>query len=342
MFTKLVIKPKMKAEELFEQLGIARADYEDLHIIRVLSSFVGISRGRVIAMTEPVLEFCPLVSCLYPGTKGLCGSEKTKEAIKEIIAEKISTLGHFTDKRLLQGRDIAVPYGASEMLMYALRKKVIDSAVVVCDGAGTVITDRPDVVQGIGARINGLFYTSAIGKVTDGLRRLGCSLPFAETADIDQIGGLDKAARLGYKKIGVTINACMDDLSKVGQIENNYNVEVISLVVCTTGINVEELALVRKYADLVWSCASAGVRKLGGKAILQLSTAIPVFVLTAKGLKLVAAYSDDKLIEKLDTKKQYLVSGTHRGQRIKMGNFAAYLSEQRLPVRSLREPRPLR
>lgn len=331
----------MKPKELFEQLGIARADYEDLHIVRVLSSFVGISRGQIISMTKPFLEYCPLVSSLYPGTRGMFGSEKTKEVIKEIIAEKISTFGQFTDKRVLQAQDIAVPYGASEMLMYALRKKVIDAAVVVCDGAGTVVTDRPDIVQGIGARMNGLFYTSPIRPITDRLSQLGCHVPFAETADVNQVGGLKTAAQLGYKKIGVTINTCMDDLDKVRKIENDYGVEITSLVVCTTGINTKELALVRKYADLVWSCASVGVRKLGKRAILQLSTAIPVFALTEKGLKLAAAYSDDNFIEKLDARKQYIVSGTYRGQRIKMGDFAAYISEHKLPVRSLREPRPL-
>jgi len=46
--------------------------------------------------------------------------------------------------------------------MYAMRKNVIDSAVLVCDGAGTVIVNRPEIVQGIGARMNGLFYTTPI------------------------------------------------------------------------------------------------------------------------------------------------------------------------------------
>ncbi|MCK4788888.1 MAG: DUF2099 family protein [Desulfobacteraceae bacterium] len=330
----------MKPEELFEQLGIARADYEDLHIVRVLSAFVAISNGQVVAMTEPLLEHCPLARLLYPQTRRACGPQETKEAIKESIAEKISKFGQYTDKRTLQTQDIAVPYGASEMLMYALRKKVIDAAVVVCDGAGTVITDRPDIVQGIGARMNGLFYTSPIRPITDRLSQLGCHVPFAETADVNQVGGLKTAAQLGYKNIGVTINACMDNLAEASQIVSDYGVEVISLVICTTGISTNELALVRKYADLVWGCASVGVRKLGKKALLQLSIAIPVF--TKKGLKLASAYSDNNLIEELDTKKQYLVSSTYKGQGIKMGDFAAYLSEHKLPVRSLKEPRPLR
>ena len=329
----------MKSEELFEQLGITRDSYEDLHIVRILSAFVAISNGQVVAMTEPLLEHCPLVSLLYPQARRARGSQAV---IKEIVAEKISKFGQFTDKRVLQTQDIAVPYGASEMLMYALRKKVIDAAVIVCDGAGTVITDSPDIVQGIGARMNGLFYTSPLKPIADRLGQLGCHIPFVETADIDQIGGVEKAAQLGYKRIGVTINACMDNPAEVNQIASDHGVEIISLVVCTSGINTNELALVRRHADLVWGCASAGVRKLGKRAVLQLSIAIPVFVFTKKGLRLASAYSDNNLIEELDTTKQYLVSSTYKGQGIKMGDFGAYLSEHKLPVRSLKEPRPLR
>jgi hypothetical protein len=100
---------------------------------------------------------------------------------------------------------------------------------------------------------------------------------------------------------------------------------------------------VRTFADLVWSCASAGIRKLGARAILQLSTAIPVFVLTKKGLNLVASYSsNEEIIKNLDLRKRYLLSGRHRGRKVKMGNFSTYLNEAKLPVRSKREPRPLR
>jgi hypothetical protein len=69
---------------------------------------------------------------------------------------------------------IEVPYGASEMLMYALRKGVIEAAVVACDGAGTVVVDRPEVVQGIGAGMNGLFFTTPIREVVERLASEGC------------------------------------------------------------------------------------------------------------------------------------------------------------------------
>jgi hypothetical protein len=43
---------------------------------------------------------------------------------------------------------VAVPYGASEMMMYALRRGDLDAVVTVCDGAGTVVTANPELVRG--------------------------------------------------------------------------------------------------------------------------------------------------------------------------------------------------
>lgn len=331
----------MKTDEIFSQLGIEAGQYEDLHISRAFSAFVAVSEGRVVAITEPYMEYCPLVKLLYPQVKDSLDREKIKASIKEMVEMKISKFGHFTSKRILEAANIAVPYGASEMLMYTLGKKVIDAAVVVCDGAGTVITDRAEVVQGIGARMNGLFYTSPIDGTISRLRELGANVPFAESANINQVEGAKEAAKLGYKKIAVTINTAMDDLSGIRAIETEYGAEIISMVICTTGIDAAGLEQVEKYADLLWSCASGKVRELGKKAIMQLSQAIPVFVMTAKGIELAASYSDAELGGGLDAEKQYLVSGTHKGKGIRMGNFAAYLSEQQLPIRSSKEPRPL-
>ena len=329
----------MKLEELFKEMGIERDSFEDLHVTRMYSSFVAISKGKVFKMTEPFLEYCPLADSLYNNIEG----ESPKEAIGKAVEDKILKFGHFTANRELRREDIAIPYGASELLMYAMRGNVIDSAVVVCDGAGTVIVNEPAIVQGIGARMNGLFYTSPISTIIDKLREENSYVVFPETASIDQSTGLKKAAELGYKNIAVTINACMEEeLSKIKEIEKKHNISAISVAVCTTGISKERIEEIVKYADLVWSCASEEVRKAGEKAILQLSTKIPVFVLTEKGLDLVEAYfSDERPIKDLDLRKQYLISGRYKGKRIKMGNFVTYLTEAKLPIRSEKEPRPL-
>jgi len=224
------------------------------------------------------------------------------------------------------------------------RKNVIDSAVLVCDGAGTVIVNRPEIIQGIGARMNGLFYTTPIDKIIERLEKYDCEVVFPETADIKQIEGLRRVAELGSKKIAVTINGFRgESLKDIKEIEKDNEVLIISLVVCTTGVKEERIEEIKDYADLVWSCTSEGIRKkIGKKAILQLSTAIPVFVLTEKGLNFLTDYSNqEELIKKLDPGKQYLISGKHEGKKIRIGNFNSYLSEVKLPVRSKREPRPL-
>jgi len=230
------------------------------------------------------------------------------------------------------------------MLMYALKKKEIDSAVVVCDGAGTIITDKPDIVQGIGARMNGLFYTTPIDKLIKNLERNNCYIVFPETADINQISGLEKAAELGYKKIAVTINGYMgDDLAKISEVEKKYNIFITSLAVCTTCIDERRIKKIKEHADLVWSCASGGIREIiGKKAILQVSIGIPVFVLTKKGLDFISSYSSNKeVFRDLDIRNQYLISSSHKGKRINIGNLNSYLTEAKLPVRSEKEPRPL-
>jgi len=329
-------------KKILKAAGVSTNNKKDLHILRFYSSFVVVSCGKVIGMTNPSMKYCPLVDFLYKGIKSreITGVAKIKEFIKIAVNGKISKFGHFTEKRELYRDDIAVPYGASEMLMYAMNRGIIDSAVLVCDGAGTVITDKPGVVQGIGARMNGLFYTSPIAETIKRLKAYGCNV-ISPDAKIQQLEGVIKAAEIGYKNIAVTLNGFTEsDLSRLRKIERDYNASVTSLIVCTSGISRERVKEINKYADLVWSCASQEIREeTGKKAVLQLSLAIPVFVLTKKGLKFVSGYSsDEKLIRDLDTRKQYLICNKYGGKKIKMGNFNSFLTGTNLPVRSNKEP----
>ena len=346
----------MTLEKLLEHVGVRKGDFEDLHITRFLSAFVAVSNGKVIKVTDPCMKYCPLAGMLYESVRRLknSGPELLKDVIAKVVEEKISKFGSFTKRRELYREDIAVPYGASEMMMYAMRKKIIDAAVIVCDGAGTVIVDRPGVLQGIGARMNGLFYTSPIPEITGELERNGCRVVFPDAA-IEQIKGLEKAAQLGYKNIAVTISGYMDEnLAGVEKIEKKYGVSAASFIVCTTGVTVERVREITRHSDLVWSCASREVREMTGQsARSQLSVAIPVFVMTEKGRRLAAGYSpDEEFLKKLDLGRQYLVSsspggrpplrssgdqrsprsGAPSGRQIGMGNFPAYLTEQKLPV----------
>jgi putative methanogenesis marker protein 8 len=313
---------------------------EDLHVVRFYSSYVTISEGKVIEVTEPNMTFCPLANFLYRNT-GLSGNtEEIAQAIERAVSKKIALFGHFTQKRELFEDSIAVPYGASEMMMYALKKKSIEAAVVVCEGAGTVIASKPEIVQGIGARMNGLFFTSPIEKTQRDLEEARCHV-VCQDASINQIEGVRKAAQLGYNNIVVTINCSMDEpFKKTREIEKEYGVSVVVLAICTTGITEKRIKEIEQYADLVWSCGSGALREIIGKsAVLQLSKKIPVFVMTKKGLGFASQYcSHEALIEKLDVKKQYFITSKNGDKKITMGNFDAYLYERSLPVRDKKEP----
>ncbi|MEA3490241.1 MAG: DUF2099 family protein [Candidatus Omnitrophota bacterium] len=333
----------MNKGELLRQIKIDKGTFGDIHVMRFYSSFVTVSGGKVVRATTPSLAYCPLANFLYDEIRHSkdFDPETMRKTIKKIVGKKISEFGFFTKERELFRSDIAIPYGASEMLMYAMRKKIVDAAVIVCDGAGTVIVDVPEVVQGIGARMNGLFYTSPVGRTRKRLKEAGCEIVFPD-ALIDQVKGVERAAELGYKNIAVTINVLMDeDFKKLKKIERKYNVSVTSLAICTTGAAEERIREIEKYSDVVWSCASGKVRELTGrKAILQLSKKIPVFVLTQKGLDLISGYSSaEQLIKSLNPEKQYILDSTREGKRLETGNFEAYLRETTLPVRSKNEPK---
>ena len=331
----------MNIKELLNQAKRDKDTLGDFHVLRFYSSYVIVSNGKVIEATDPYMEYCPLANYFYKEIAEIETPGERKKAIIKVINEKIAKFGFFTRDRDLFSENIAVPYGASEILMFAVRKKLIDAVVVVCDGAGTTIVDKPGVVQGIGARMNGLFYTSPIGRTRERLEDAGCEVLFPD-ASINQVKGVERAAELGYKNIAVTINALMDEnFKELEKIEKKYNVSVTSLTICTTGATEEKIREIEEYSDIVWSCASERVREIiGKKAILQLSEKIPVFVLTQKGLSLISGYSSvESFTEGLDTKRQYILSSTREGKRLEIGNFEAYLRETKLPVRSKNEPR---
>ncbi len=314
---------------------------KDFHVIRFLGVFIAISDGKVIAVKGQPLSYCPLAQKLY-GKSKVTGDIKAKE-IKALVEQKISEFGSFTSQRKFDQAKIAVPFGASEMLMFALRQKVIDAAVVVCDGAGSVIVTEPDMVQMIGARMNGLFYTTPIEDIQDRLSAARCHLPFSDAA-IDQASAVAKACDLGYKNIAVTVNGYMQDqdMAEIRRLEKAYTVTITILVVCTTATDGARIQEIKECADLIWSCASSDVREvIGRSALLQISHRIPVFALTSKALRFLSVYSDSPdRIKDLDTSKQYILSHVPSKEKVVMGEvFSYYLSEAHLPLRSKAEPR---
>lgn len=339
-----MIRPKEFLKEIVEE-GMP----EDLHITRNCSSFVAVSNGKVIKVSDPYMEYCPLANML--GLEGQRDKELMKRNIIGYMERKIDEFGFFTEKRVLDVEGIAIPYGASEMMMYDLagKKGGTDAAVVVCDGAGTVITPNPYLVQDIGARMNGLFYTSPIDKVIRGIEQRGGRVPFP--GEIDQIRGLQKAVDYGYENIDITVGGLGDeDLSKIRRIEKREGVSVTILSVCNTGIDEKRTGEIERYGDLVWSCACRGIREsTGKKAKIQVATRIPVFGLTEKALDVVKNYSEGLEEYVREREGPYIISGKCKRlngvsncKRIKIGDFESYIGvADSLPIRDEDEPRPL-
>jgi hypothetical protein len=190
--------------------------------------------------------------------------------------------------------------------------------------------------------MNGLFYTTPITAVTSGIAERGGTVLDPQTGTIDQMAGLEKAATMGFKRIAVTVNGFTDeDLSRIPEIEKEHGITAVCIVVCTTAAGEDRVDAMRQYADLVWSCASGAVREMVGAAsMLQITLAIPVFVLTVKGLEFTACYADKpEVIRGLDHSKQHLMAGNVKGTAVTMGTSRVFVSEAELPKRSNREPR---
>jgi len=121
------------------------------HIMEIMGKTrVVVKDGEVVEVGEVELEWCPLI-------EKLSGVQKiTSEEVKRSVESKIRDYGMFTAKRKLLGQDTFVAFGASEVLMSGLRSGFIDATVTVGDGAGTVISNNPELVQGIGGRMSGL------------------------------------------------------------------------------------------------------------------------------------------------------------------------------------------
>jgi hypothetical protein len=100
-------------------------DSRDIHVLKYFSSYVSVSNGKVINITEPTLTFCPLAEHLYKDFRGKSNSDKDtiKNVIKKAIESKIKDYGFFTDERKILFDDVAIPYGASENDQFFIEKK---------------------------------------------------------------------------------------------------------------------------------------------------------------------------------------------------------------------------
>jgi putative methanogenesis marker protein 8 len=255
------------------------------HIMELLGKTrVVIKDGKVIEVGQSVVEWCPIFAKVH-GIQRI-----TPEEVKKNIEFRISDFGMFTDRRQLMLEDF-VGFGASEVMMTGLNRGLLDTTVTACEGAGTVISNNPTLVQGIGSRMSGLVETEPIAGIIKGITERSGIVLDPSTAIIDPVAGVKKAAELGFKKIAVTV-ASAEIAKELRKLEAELGLDLIVIGVHITGVSKEEALTLLQNVDVTTSCASKNVRDLA-KPLAQVGTAVPLFALTQKGKELVIERAKD-------------------------------------------------
>jgi putative methanogenesis marker protein 8 len=281
---------------------------EDIHIIEAIGKTrVVVRGGRVVEVGEPMIAGCPLARRFRHPVLDM-----TPEEIRVNIEERIRTFGYCTKDREISQTSDFVLFGASELLSCALSSGILDSVVIVCEGAGTVIVHAPDLVQGIGGRASGLISTSPIPELIERIEAAGGVVVDSATAAIDQVRGVDEAYRRGGDRVAVTVATCDD----AARIREQYP-ETLIIGVHTTALSRADAECMVAACDIVTACASRHIRDLATEhALLQGGIAVPVFALTQRG--------KDLILSKIsETGQQVLIRGV------------------RLPEHGEKEPEPL-
>jgi len=248
------------------------------HVMEILGmTRVVVEDGKVKEVGEPQLEWCPL----FEKARGI--KQITSEEVRKNMEFRIRDFGLFTPHRKLE-MDVFVGFGASEVMMTGLNRGMLDVTVTVCDGAGTVITANPKLVQGMGARISGLVETDPIPEIIKGIELRDGTVLDPLNATIDPVAGVEKAAQMGYKKIAVSVVDALT-ASKLRELEKVQDLDLCIIAAHTTGLTKENATELIKNIDIVTACASKNLRDVI-KPIAQVGTAVPLFAVTQKGKEL--------------------------------------------------------
>ena len=236
------------------------------HIIEAIGKCrIVIRDGEVVEVGDPVISDCPLARRFAYPVLAI-----TKDAVKANITHRIQSFGMCTARREVSERKEFVGFGASEILSSGLGAGLLDAVVLVCDGAGTVVASKPELVQGIGGRMSGLVKTSPISPVIARIEQNGGIVIDKKTARLDQPAGVAAAARHGYKRIAVTVTG--PDDAEV--IRRDYSDTVI-MVVHTSCLTPEETERLVAVSDLLTACASKPVREIAGRGARWSRQALP-------------------------------------------------------------------
>ncbi len=244
----------------------------DRHVIEALGlARVVIEDGKVIEVGEPQVKVCPL----FLKTRGI--TELNVDTIRKNIEFRIQDFGMCTPTRQMRMRDF-LSYGISELIGMALSTELIDAAVLVCEGAGTVVVTEPELAQGIGGRVSGIIETSPIDEIIDAIGRDNVLEP--ESAAIDQVRGAEMAFSLGYKRVAVTVARAQD----AAEVRRRFGQKVAIFAVHTSGMSAEDSKTLFEVSDIITACASRNVRATARtRALYQVGNKVPIYAASLWG-----------------------------------------------------------
>ena len=248
------------------------------HIVEAIGlSKVTIKDGKVIDVSKPKLDYCPL----FHHHRGM--EKITKEAIWDNIQFRIDDFGMCTANRKLRMKDF-LSFGISEIMSTLIEENVIDCVVMVCEGCGTLIVTEAELVQGIGGRVSGLVKTEPIPELFNQVGKDNILNP--ETAEIDQIAGVKLAIKKGYKNIAVTI-ALASDALKIQELKKAHpDVNIYTFVVHTSNRTKEDARILFDSCDVATACASKYIREIGdAESLKTVGQSVPIYSKTENGKK---------------------------------------------------------
>ena len=250
----------------------------DEHIIEALGrTRVVVRDGKVVEVGEPKINYCPI----FDKNRGI--KEITSEAVRKNIEFRIKDFGMCTPERKLRMKDF-LSFGVSETLSTLLDEKMIDCAVIVSEGCGTVILTDPEFVQGMAGRISAFISTTPITKIMETIGPENVLDP--ETAEINQIKGVLKAIDMGYRNIAVSV-VSPEDAKKLRGIEkDNENVNIYIFAAHVTEMSEEDAKTLFDTADVITSCASKYINEVGNeREVFKVGASVPIFGATEAGEK---------------------------------------------------------
>ena len=288
---------------------------KEMHITRMFGSYILLQKIngelKAVEATPVPIKYCPLMVKLLKEVGGI-KSEKLIEAIRnsdtttqtkmmcELINEVVIKGGYFDTSRPLNSCEANVLFGASETISSAFKSDMLDAAVIVSNNLGTIITTNDTNTQGAVKRMTGLFYTSPSEEIITEAKNAKIIPVFPYSATINQVEGVKRAIKEGYKKISVTFAASDNELlEEMAGLEKN-GVTIYKFGLCSTGITERTAKIMLENADIIWSCASKYVKELiEPNAIAQVGIKIPVHIMTKKGWELVRNHLEYMVNDKI-------------------------------------------